>query len=48
MSNASLNLAKKVKVALLRQVPKIADQVCDSAIVTSAAAPSSLHTEVIT
>ena len=37
--NASPNLADKIEVALLSQVSKIADQVCDGVLLDGAAAP---------
>ena len=37
--NPPLDLAKKVEAALLREVPKVANQVCNGMFVTSAAVP---------
>ncbi len=37
--NPPLDLAKKVEAALLREVPKVANQVCNGMFVTSAAMP---------
>ena len=39
MPNPSPDFTDKVEAALLSQVPKIADQVCDGMLVTSAAVP---------
>jgi hypothetical protein len=39
MPNPSPDLTDEVEPALLSQVPKIADQVCDCMLVTSAAVP---------
>src|ERR1017187_5814261 len=39
MPNSSSDLTDEVEPALLSQVPKIADQVCDGMLVTSAAVP---------
>src|ERR1035437_6055440 len=39
MPNPSSDLTDEVEPALLSQVPKIADQVCDGMLVTSAAVP---------
>jgi hypothetical protein len=37
--DAPLDLAEKVEATLLRQVPEVADQVCDCVLVTSTAVP---------
>ena len=37
--NPPLDLAKKVEAALLREVPKVANQVCNGMFATSAAVP---------
>jgi len=39
MPNPSPDFTDKVEAALLSQVPKIADQVCDGMLVTGAAVP---------
>jgi hypothetical protein len=39
MPNSSLHLTDKVEAALLSQVPKIADQVCNGMFITCAAVP---------
>jgi hypothetical protein len=39
MPNSSLHLTDKVEAALLNQVPKIADQVCNGMFITCAAVP---------
>jgi hypothetical protein len=39
VANTTPNLADKIEVALLSQVSKIADQVCDGVLFNGAAAP---------